>query len=470
MKTNIKVYVLVALLAVLAACKVKRDPALTKFDYPENFRDVKAADTAGISDIPWKSFFTDAALKNLIDSAIRRNNDLQIAVKNIEAAQLYLRQAKLGNLPDLSLQVTVSSNRPSDNSLNGLSAGQFLGTSHIEDYTAAVALSWEADIWGKIRNQKAAALASYLQTEEARKAVQTQLVAAISQGYYNLLMLDKQLAIAKRNVLLNDSTLNIIRLQYNSGQVTLLAVQQAEAQREASAQLVPQFEQSIAIQENGLSILAGKLPERITEKAELDDIEVPETLSAGIPSAVISRRPDVRSSEWEVARADAAAGAAKASLYPSFTITAQSGLNSLKASNWFNIPASLFAQGTAGLTQPIFQRRRLKTQYEVSKVEREKSVIQFRQSVLVAVGEVSDALVRLDKLQEQENIAANRAQTLQKAIANARLLFNNGMANYLEIITAQSNVLQSELELADIKRRQLYAVVDLYRSVGGGWQ
>jgi outer membrane protein TolC len=202
----------------------------------------------------------------------------------------------------------------------------------------------------------------------------------------------------------------------------------------------------------------------------LDEVPVKDNLSAGVPTALVSRRPDVKSYELALAIANANVGIAKASMYPTLTITATGGLNAYKASNWFNIPASLFGLVGGGITEPLFRRRELKTKYELAKIDREKSVIQFRQSVLVAVGEVSDAMASLQKLKEQQVIVASRVNTLQQAIANANLLFRNGLATYLEVITAQSNVLQSELELASLKRGQLNAVVSLYKSLGGGWK
>jgi NodT family efflux transporter outer membrane factor (OMF) lipoprotein len=409
-------------------------------------------------------------LKKLIDKAIAKNYDMQLAVKNIEASQLLLKQTKWNYLPDARLQVTANSNRPSNNSLNGLSAKTFLGTTHVEDYSANIALSWEADIWGKIKNQKASALAGYLQTEEAKKAIQTNIVASVSQGFYNLLMLDAQILIAKKNIALNDSTLRIIRLQYNAGQVTALAIQQAEAQQLTAAALLPQLEQNIAIQENALSILAGELPGRIQRNVLLSQINIADSLSAGVPSQTLSRRPDVKSNELALNIANAQVGIAKANMYPSLSITASGGLNSFRSSNWFNVPASLFGAVAGGVVQPLFQKKQLTTAYELAKVNREKTVIEFRQSVLNAVGEVSDALVRIEKLQAERSIAITRVNTLQKAISNANLLFKTGMADYLEVITAQSNVLQSELELASITREQLSAKVELYRSLGGGWK
>lgn len=459
-----------SILFLLSACSISKDVALPANVTPVSYRDVVNADSSSIADIQWKQFFSDGQLQQLIDSAIKNNYDMQTAVKNIEAAQLLFKQSKLGYLPEAKLQTTGSVSRPSDNSLNGISLSQFLGKSYVEDYTVSAVLSWEADIWGKIKNQKAKALAEYLKTNEAKKAVQTNLVATVAKGYYNLLMLDAQVVIAKKNLLLNDSTLNIIKLQYNAGQVTALAVQQAEAQRLVAVQLVPQLEQEIAIQENALSVLASVAPAAIKRNNNLKNIEFTQNISAGVPSTLLSNRPDVKATELALTVANANTAIAKVAMYPSLTITAAGGINAFKASNWFNIPASLFATATGGITQPLFQRKQLKTQYELSKVEREKSVIQFRQSVLNAVGEVSDALVKNVKLKEQESIAVSRTSTLQQATGNADLLFKNGMATYLEVITAQSNVLQAELELAVLKKDQLNAVVDLYRALGGGWK
>jgi len=462
-------YSILLLALVWSGCSVSKDLALPEGLAPKMFRNSAPQDSSSVGDMPLKSFINDLTVQNLIDTALAKNYDMQIALKNIDAAEVLFKQSKLGNLPELKLQVTASSSRPSDNSLNGLSLNQFTGSSHIEDYSANLGVFWEADIWGKIRNQKAGALASFLQTAEARKAVQTRLVANVAQGYYNLLMLDAQLEIARKNLKLNDSTLRIINLQFDAGQVTSLAIQQAQAQQLIAAQLIPRLEQNVTLQENALSVLIGTLPKAINRSSRLDKMSIPANLNTGFPSAMLSRRPDIKSAELALNVANAKVGVAKASLYPSLVITASGGVNSFKASNWFNVPASLFGLVSGGITQPIFQRGQLKSNLELAKIDREKTVIQFRQSVLNAVGEVSDELTKVEKLKDQYSIAEKRAQTLQQASRNASLLFKSGMANYLEVITAQGNLLQSELELATIKAEQLNAVVGLYRSLGGGW-
>lgn len=215
--------------------------------------------------------------------------------------------------------------------------------------------------------------------------------------------------------------------------------------------------------------MTGENPQAITRVISLAKLNVTKELSAGIPSSLLSRRPDVKFQEFALSKANAEIGYTRANMYPSLVITAQAGLNSFQASNWFNIPASLFGAVAGGLTQPLFRKKELRTQYELAKLGREKAVINFRQSVLIAVGEVSDALVKIDKLEQQETIASQRAATLKEATNNSNLLFKNGLATYLEVITAQGNVLQSELELAALKKARLDAAVDLYRSTGGGW-
>jgi len=469
MKSHNYLYLLLFTTVFAVGCKVSKDIAKPADAIPEVYRGVTSTDTTSIATLSVKDFIGEPELQQLIDTALARNYDLQLAIKNIEASELLFKQSRLGNLPVLNLQIGASSSLPSDNSLNGLSLKEFLKTSHIEDYNASAGLSWEADLWGKIRSQKQAALATYLQSEEVKKTVQTRLVANVAQGYYQLLMMDAQLKIAQHNLRLNDSTLRIIHMQFDAGQVTSLAIQQAEALQLVAAQLIPRLEQNITIQENALKILTGNLPGPVTRLSNLDHAKVLEGPKAGLPSAMVSRRPDVRAAELSLSIANARVGITKASLYPSLSITASGGLNSFKASNWLNVPASLFGLVGAGITQPVFQRKQLKTQYDLAQIEREKVVIQFRQSVLTAVGEVSDELVKLEKLKAQYDISLKRVNVLNQAVKNANLLFKNGMANYLEVITAQSNSLQSELELAALKTARLSASVELYRSLGGGW-
>jgi NodT family efflux transporter outer membrane factor (OMF) lipoprotein len=437
---------------------------------PEKFQYTATADTASIANLEWKQFFSDPILQGLIEKGIKNNYDLQIALKQVASSQEKLKQAKYMQYPDVGFGVAAQISKPSKNSMNGQSLNLFLGQSHVEDYNAAFNLSWEADIWGKIKNQQEVSRMQYLQTYEGSKAIQTQVVAAIAQGYYNLLMLDKQLAIAKSNLELSSNTLMITQKMWESGDTTSLGVQQASAQKQATELLISQLEQNIAIQENALSILVGETPNKVNRTLEMSDTSLPQNIMAGLPAAMVSRRPDVRQQELVLLESNAMVGIAQANMYPALKITANGGVNSFKFDNWFQIPASLFGSVLGGITQPIFQKRQLKTDFEVAKIQREKNVLAFRQSVLNAVGEVSDALVSNENLKVQEQKATEQTTTLKDGIKSAQLLYRGGSANYLEVITAQGNSLQAELNLASIKRQRLSSIVDLYRALGGGWK
>jgi NodT family efflux transporter outer membrane factor (OMF) lipoprotein len=424
---------------------------------------------SSIAHQPWKDFFGDTTLQRLIDRALKNNFDLRLALRRVEIYQSFAKQAKAAWLPAIQVQASASTNNPSENSLNGISLSSFLEMNHLEDYTLGAAISWEVDVWGKIRRQKEAALADYLQTFEAGRAVQTGVVAQVADGYFNLLMMDAQLAIARRNVLLSDSIVQMIQLQKTAGEVTELAVQQAVAQKQNATLLIPQLEQAIAIQENGLRLLLGDWPGVINRSTALDDIPADSVFATGVPADLLTLRPDVRASEMALKAANARVGVAQGNMYPSLAITASGGLNAFEASNWFTMPASLFGVAAGGLTQPVFERRALKTRLEVARTEREQRVIEFRATVTGAVHEVTNALVKIEKARTEQEVATERVETLQQAVRNAQLLFRSGMANYLEVISAQSSALQAELDKALITRLQLSAQLELYHSLGGGW-
>jgi NodT family efflux transporter outer membrane factor (OMF) lipoprotein len=424
---------------------------------------------SSIAHQPWKDFFGDTTLQRLIDRALKNNFDLRLALRRVEIYQSFAKQAKAAWLPAIQVQASASTNNPSENSLNGISLSNFLEMNHLEDYTLGAAISWEVDVWGKIRRQKEAALADYLQTFEAGRAVQTGVVAQVADGYFNLLMMDAQLAIARRNVLLSDSIVQMIQLQKTAGEVTELAVQQAVAQKQNATLLIPQLEQAIAIQENGLRLLLGDWPGVINRSTALDDIPADSVFATGVPADLLTLRPDVRASEMALKAANARVGVAQGNMYPSLAITASGGLNAFEASNWFTMPASLFGVAAGGLTQPVFERRALKTRLEVARTEREQRVIEFRATVTGAVHEVTNALVKIEKARTEQEVATERVETLQQAVRNAQLLFRSGMANYLEVISAQSSALQAELDKALITRLQLSAQLELYHSLGGGW-
>ncbi len=474
----ILIIVLAIIVSINYSCSVGKNYKRPALNLPDKYRGVATNDTNSIGDIPWRAFFKDAVLIALIDSALINNFDMRVALKNIDIADQYVRESRAKFAPSINAQIGGNNTQfrsedfysnPLSNYYNGAQAPSTMYVYTMQN-SSFISLSWEIDVWGKIRREKEAALATFAQNHELVKAVKTRIVAEIAQGYYNLLMLDQQLKVAKRNAALNDSTLTIVKLQRDAGQVTSLAMQQIEAQKLVAEMLIPQLESQIFIQENALQLLIGRNPNEIIRSAELEDFVIDDTLTTGVPLNMVSYRPDVAAQELQLKAANARVGVAQSYMYPAFRIDLSGGLNSMLAGNWFNIPGALFGNVFGGILQPIFQQRKLRTNYKVAMIERDKAEINFQKTVMTSVGEISNALYRVQKLKEEHDIAVRRVQVLALAVNNASLLFKSGMATYIEVITAQSNALRSELDLANVKLKYLNACVELYRSLGGGWK
>ncbi len=478
-KTYFKFTFIVFVFLLLASCMVSRKYERPDLNIPEQYRDVKgiadSEDTLArhprnsfksllaLLDRPF--FFKNTSLLALLDSSFQKNSDLLIAIQNIALAETTLNTVKLNYLPELNSQISGNYTKVSKNSQAGHSGEH----RESKDLNLSSILSWDLDIWGKIKNEKKEALANYLKTDEVRKAVQTKLVADIAKGYYNLLMLDEQLNIANKSRELSDSTLRIMKIQYQVGDVNVLGIKQVEAKLERNNMLVSQIEQSISLQETALSVLCGNYAGPVSRKLE-DTGEFDSTPSEGYPASLLSSRPDIKAAELSLQAANARVGIQQAAIYPNINISLSGGFNSLTSSNWFSVPASLFGTAAGGLTQPIFNRRKLKTQYEEALIEREKEVITFRQAVLEGYAQVSDALKNKEEIEKQFIFALNKEKVLKDNISSIKVLFATGAANYLDIITVQSAYLEARLQTARLSMEKVQANVELFCALGGGWQ
>jgi len=476
---NRYIFLFTAILLLFSSCKMGQRYTAPNYQLPDQFRaDSTYQDSMEtLAQVDWRNFFTDSSLVQLIDAGLANNYDMRSAILNIQIANRQLSQSKAGYLPQLDAtlagvgQEWRSKNYyagPASKIYDGKDAKNNLFKTQSQ-YLTTLSLSWEIDIWGKISAQKEEALANFLGSTEAKKAIQTSLIANIAKGYFNLLTLDAQIEVALRNVQLNDSTLRMIKLQFDAGEITSLAIQQTQSQRLLAASLVPQLEQEIQIQENSLLELTGKMPDKIARGKSLQHLIDESKISLGSPLDLIRNRPDIREAELDLIAANAQMNINQALRYPSLTLGGTLGLNSMLPENWFNIPGSLLGSALGNVTMPIFKNRKLKTAYEVSKLEREKAEINLQKTVLRSVNEVSNSFTSLTKLKEQLVLAEARVANSHLAVKNANLLFKSGYATYLEVITAQSNALTSELNLVSIKHSQLDSFVELYKSLGGGW-
>lgn len=451
----------------LSSCVVGKKYQREELNAPASYREDFTLTGDSIA-MPWKEFYKDQKLQQLIDKALTKNFEVATALKTMEQLDLNYKQAKLSILPSLDLNVSANRAWQSKTSLNGSLSEQFTGQQYLDDYTINLPLSWEADVWGKAALRKRDTRAAYFAQKENLSALKTRIIVQVAQAYYNLLGLDEQLKIAEKNIDLTDSTLKMMRLQYNSGTISSLAVDQTEAQKKTAELLLPQAKASIAVQENALQILCGEYPDKVERADRLDSKAIDAKFPTGVPASLLSRRPDVKASEYLVMSAVAKTGLSKAAMYPSLTLTPAIGANTFEFEKWFDFPGSITKTIAAGLVQPLFRKKELSTAYKVAQIEQEKAVIAFKQSYTTAVAEVSDAMSKLKYAEERQVLIVQKTASLDKAVKDANLLYSNGMADYLEVITAQNSALQNDLEAINIKLEQVNATIDLYRALGGG--
>lgn len=420
-------------------------------------------DTTSMAEVSWREMFTDPLLNAYIEEGLNNNIDIRVAVQQIAAAQAYVKQGKAGYFPTLGLGVGVNHQILSRNS----QFGSFFDGS-ITQYEATGNLSWEADIWGKIRSNDRAFQASYLQTVAAHQAVKTELIASIASMYFQLLALDEQLEITLETIETRESSLETTKALKVAGTVTEVAVKQTEAQLYRARAVVVDIENDIRLVENAISILLGDTPHDI-ERTDLARQQITTELQAGVPGQLLRNRPDVIAAEYNLINAFELTNVARSSFYPSIRLTATGGFQSLDIAELFNAN-SLFANLAGSLAQPLFDQRRIRTQYEVAQAQQQIAALNFRRSLLIASREVSDALYNYEAAVEKIALKSEEYGAYELATTYSQELLNNGLANYLEVLNAQENALNSQLELVNARFNRLDAIVELYQALGGGWK
>lgn len=425
--------------------------------------DALPADSLSMADVSWKELFTDPYLVKYIEEGLQNNIDIRIAIQQVFSAEAYLKQGKANFFPSINGRASVTHQELSKNS----QFGSFFNGS-IDQFELTGNLSWEADIWGKIRSNKRAFEADYLQSVAAHQAVKSRLVADIAATYFQLLSLDAQLEITKRSVIVRDSSVSTIQALKDAGQVTQVAVDQNIAQYNNARALQVDLETALFQTENTMSILLGKGPQHY-ERSVLDDQQLESDLKLGVPATLLSNRPDVIAAEYNLIRAFELTNVARSNFYPALTLTATGGFQSLELDKLLNTN-SLFATVVGGLTQPIFNQRRIRTQKEVADAQQEQALLEFKRSLLIAGNEVSNALFSYTQETKKFEFIALEVEALRNAESNSSELLKNGYANYLDLLTARQSALSAELNVIDSKLQQLLSIIDLYEALGGGWK
>lgn len=463
-------YMAVLTLAALSlqSCFVAKDYERPVLEETQDLyrTDALPTDSLSMADMSWKELFTDPYLVQYIEQGLQNNIDIRVAIQQVQAAEAYAKQGKAGFLPSFNADLSANRSYISKNGQQGALIGN--GRNHLDQFQLAGTLSWEADIWGKIRSNQRATQADYLRSVAAHQAVKSRLVSDIASAYYQLLALDSQLEITKKSVMVRDSSVTTIQALKDAGNVTQVAVDQNIAQYNNARALQVDIETAIFQTENLLSILLGQQP-RNYARSELDKQQLESELKLGVPALLLRNRPDVIAAEYNLVRAFELTNVARSNFYPSLTLSASGGLQSLELDQLLNTN-SLFANLVGGLAQPIFNQRKIRTQKEVADAQQEQALLEFKRSLLIAGNEVSNALFTYEAETQKFEYRNLEVEALRNAESNSSALLKNGYANYLDLLTARQSALNAELNVIDSKLQQLLSIVDLYEALGGGWK
>ncbi|SKA00655.1 TolC family protein [Sediminibacterium ginsengisoli] len=437
-------------------------------------------DSSSIADIPWRNYFNDTILVNLIDTALANNQDMLIAWQRMEAAKARFMRDDAALRPSVDAVVTAGFDKFGKYTMSGvgnfdtnlspnIDEKQKVTQPLVQEYFAGLRSSWEVDLRGKLKNAKKASAARLLASEKGRQFVVTSLIADIAGNYYSLLALDNQLQIIRRNIRYQQDALGIVKVMLETGRGTALAVQQFQAQLYNTESYEHTTRQQIIDVETRINYLLGRYPQQIRRDSTTLTQLLPDVIHSGIPSAMIARRPDIQQAELELEAGKLDVAVAKAAALPALTLTPYIGLNAFKSSVLFN-PASVAYGMIGGLTAPLLNRKAIKSDYQFAGAAQREAFYRYQQTLLNGFNEVYTGLNHIDNQRKVEKLKELEVAELQSGVATANDLYVAGYASYLEVITAQKSVLQAEFELNETRKNVRVGLVQLYRALGGGWK
>lgn len=472
--------ILIAIFLIATGCKTYKPvvtPALK--DIPARFTG-PGTDSAGIGSIEWRTFFEDSILVNLIDTALKNNQDIQIALQRIASAKAQLLKNKGALQPTVNAAVSTAVDKYGNYTMTGvgnfdtnlsgnINDRQRVTQPLVQDYFIGLRSSWEIDIWGRLKNARKAAASRILASEKGRQFIITSLVADIASSYYNLLALDNRLKIIQRNIKYQQDALDVVKIMQETGKSTSLAVQQFQAQLYNTQAYEYEAKQQITAIEAHINYLLGRYPQPVARDSNTLKKQLPEVVYAGIPSAMVTRRPDVQQAALELEATKFDVASARAAAMPGLTVAPYFGLNSFKGSLLFNTAS--FTYGLlGGLTAPVFNKKEIKGNYQLAGAAQKEAFYKYQQQLLNSFNEVYTGLNDIENKRAIQTLKKQEVAELRNSVTSANELYVAGYASYLEVITAQKSVLQAELELNNNRKDVLTALVQLYQSLGGGWQ
>ena len=449
---------------LLFGCKsigrFEQQPLTLPESYPQV--EVLGADSLFLIELSWTSFFKDPVLQQIIKEALLYNMEYQIAERQLHIAATLLKQQRQAIAPELSLSPSYSLNQNSANT----QFGRIVGRQSLSQIDFGAIFSWEIDVWGRLRASSYQALLSYQQSQEALHYIHAQLISTIALTYFQLLVLDEQQQIMESTIDNREHNLQTMQALQQAGIVNQAAVHQVEAQLLLAKTLDVDLKRDIQLQEHILSMLQGK-PMSTWKRGHIYQQEFPLFFTLGVPMDLLSQRPDLRAAELEIHRAFTEIKIAKRNFYPALRITAQAGLQTIDMQQLFN-PSSLFTNLLFSLTQPIYNQRKLRSDYEIAIFQKQQAVFQFNHTLLTAFKEVLDALVSYTSSLEKQDLLNRQGHLYQQSEEFTADLLSQGMVNYLELIYARDRSLSAQIARLDNQYDMLSAIINLYRALGAG--
>ena len=476
---KIKLYQCLILLGVFLSVISCKAPAITTRTttsnaLPELYSNNK--DTTNTSTIPWKNFFKDKNLINLIDVALANNQELQITLQEIEITKNDIRIKKGEILPKVGVRAGAGVEKVGRYTSQGAGDASTEITPGKEmpdplmDYTLAAYANWEVDIWKKLRNSKKAAVSRYLSTIEGKNFVLTNLIAEVANSYYELLALDSQLNIVKQNIELQKNALEIVKIQKETARATELAVQKFQAEVLTSKSMEFEILQKIKETENRINFLLGRYPQEIIrDKNNFLNLQ-PSAIDSGIPSQLLANRPDIKQAELELAAAKLDVKIARAEFYPSLAISAGIGLQAFKTSYLLTFPESILYSLAGDIAAPLINRNAIKAEFNNANSRQIQAMYNYERTILNAYLEVSNQLSKINNLEKSYDLKWQQVNALNRSIDVSNDLFKSARVDYFEVLMTQRDALESKLELIETKKEQFNATVNVYKDLGGGWK
>lgn len=473
-----KIFFLFALGLFLSSCQTSRIALpSTDLNAPETF--VGEYDTTTVASVNWEDFFADEELISLIRIGVANNADLKVALQRIEMAKAGILAAKGALLPTISADVAGGGRKFGDYTMDGvgnwdtnfspnIDSKQQIPTGFLPDYYVGLRSAWEVDLWGRLKTMKKGAYHRLMASEHGKNLIQTELIAAIASEYYRLLALDSELAIMRNNIELQTRATETVSNLKTAGRATALAVSQFTAQLLHSKGMEIAIANEIVASENRINSLLGRFAQPIVRGEPLALKDLPEQILSGIPAQMVSRRPDILRAQSEILAAHSELQEADLAFLPTLQLNADFGLQTFKSGLIFN-PGSLTYALLGGLTAPLINRKGLQANKLAREAELKESLIAYNQLVINGFNEVITSLRQLDKLSQVIRFKEEEVNELRQAVAISHDLFAVGAASYLEVVTAQNGAVNSEVERIAIKKQQFLSLLQLYRSLGGGW-